>query len=381
MRWTRSVFVGITLAAVCGIFAPLFLYAQTAMWEFQNFRMLTDSWGRDILRRGPLGREGLRNIDFLSEVGGVNFEAVASRRTTWWDIWFQEPVRLQYERDREDGQRLSIYVGDKVYRPSLWDWQLKPIAIYAASPHTAVASLFGQPEEAERERWSDARYFIQYHEAFKDTLLGLRLLQADIVYIDPARLWELPQWGGTVVKAPKEQEARPEEARRDADGVEALKSMYRYQSWILTDIDVDVEWAINDGELSISGSPYYYFWISKDRLSGMDILEARECAEVLRARLAMVVSPSCNRLTSPPEWEVKEVSELTRDLGKRMDYLAKINPAVYDAVDKTMKFGAFFRYVRAEYPEAWVAFVGQISSVELDSGLVVKTPSIWTSQN
>ena len=79
------------------------------------------------------------------------------------------------------------------YSPFLPDWQLIPIAKYADdNEYNACVSLFGPKPTL-------SKYDIIYHKAFKNTLLGLRLFQMDILLKDLDSFWDIPQLGGQVI--------------------------------------------------------------------------------------------------------------------------------------------------------------------------------------
>jgi len=46
---------------------------------------------------------------------------------------------------------------------------------------------------------SDTVYDIVYHEEFQNTLVGLRLLQADMLLFDLNETWQLPKFAGNVI--------------------------------------------------------------------------------------------------------------------------------------------------------------------------------------
>lgn len=55
--------------------------------------------------------------------------------------------------------------------------------------------------------------------------------------------------------------------------------------------------------------------------------------------------------------------------------LAEMNPAVWDAARKTMRFGAFFRYCQKSHPAAWKKFV---AALQLESRLPKLEPKVTT---
>ena len=128
------------------------------------------------------GRTALRSFRFVGRVGGVNFEGVVDLSAYTID--------LDYEEDNQDGSRAIVTIDGQKFTLPLHDWQLKPIVQYADSPYTAAVSIFGEGPDPDRYR------YIDYHPAFEDTHLGARLLQADILLMDPITFSEAPTENG-----------------------------------------------------------------------------------------------------------------------------------------------------------------------------------------
>jgi hypothetical protein len=69
---------------------------------------------------------------------------------------------------------------------TIYDWQLLPIAKLADSPYTACFTLYGdrqgiQDDSVRRDLEENGGSVVAYHPALKDTLLGLRLMQLDML--------------------------------------------------------------------------------------------------------------------------------------------------------------------------------------------------------
>jgi hypothetical protein len=127
----------------------------------------------------------LGSYAFVSAVGGVAFGGVASPEAGC------SIAALHYRPERADGQRLEIDLTvagrRQTVKALIFDWQLKPIAEFAATTDYACFTLFGELNDkadaaARRARGED---ILNYHKAFENTLLGLRLMQADILILRP----------------------------------------------------------------------------------------------------------------------------------------------------------------------------------------------------
>jgi hypothetical protein len=181
----------VALALVAGLFllGPI-ASAVAQEWNLGSKRFLTNAAvAAAPLRIVSTGYSDLSTFRFVGRVGGVSFIAVAQPDHTATG----KSIDLAYDPALPDGSRLVVRVDSKALRTSIPDWQLRPIVEFAASEFNAVVSLFGEGPEGENY------YYIQYHDAMKDTLMGMRLLHADILFIALDEHWRLPRYGGKVV--------------------------------------------------------------------------------------------------------------------------------------------------------------------------------------
>lgn len=235
------------LLFVLGIAGQVPASAQQA-WDFGGHRFLITSHEAGPLLERAFGRAGLASMAILGRVGGINLEGTAVLDVT---LASQVP-QLRYDPSQPDGSRLSVTVGGKVHHPWLPDWQLKPIALLADSQYTADVSLFG--DGPDREHF----FYVQFHPALKDTLLGLRLLQADVMLIDPDSLRHVPEFNGHAVLGLGEQ--LPDEVKSAEASTKLQEDMAHHpiQSWILTDIDAPIRVTQTTDKFSVFAKPYYY---------------------------------------------------------------------------------------------------------------------------
>jgi len=367
-----------------------FILQSFAAWEFSHYSMATHA-GRASLRSSFSGIAGLRTLSFVGKVGGVNFESEAFLSNKLID----DTVILDYLPENQDGKRLKIYIGNdylsflrylgsfgeyiyehtgnKIFNPTIYDWQLKPISEYANSEYSGVVSLFGEGDN--RSKY----FYIEYHPAFEDTLLGLRLFQSDIMLIDIEHLSTLPKQDGQLVIEKGEREPVIKSSNIAVQTIKHMIENSDIQSWVLTDIEYDNKYRqgeisiTNNGALNINVYPYYYFWKSEElTLSSefrQEILSAissrnynkqqelKQKLEVMRNQLNVI----------PLERQIAQVRNNSK-------LLFDINPAVYDAVIKTSQYSALFRLVKKNNNSNWVDYIKKIDAVTISQ---IETPSIW----
>ena len=307
----------------------------------------------------------MTSYGFVGSVGGVAFEAIAKP-----DILLRnEIIELSYNRLKPDGYRLSISFDDKTYNPFFPDWKLVPIAKYADSEYNACISLFG-PNSTEEF------YDIVYHEAFEDTLLGLRLLQADIVLMDMSEFWQLPKLNGELILGLGEKEPDRDQGRNAAQIINNVMQEDPFQSWVLTDLGINVTFYTENGKFLITGFPYYYFWEADNDNYKRLWNEYEKMANEYREKGLIKEHNETVRKANELEPEVYEIEGLTERLKTKFSVLEKINPPVYNAAYQTVRFAALFRSVKKNNINNWTAFMNNIKEIKIKPS--IKTPTRWS---
>jgi len=86
-------------------------------------------------------------LDLGPSTGGVAFSNIAEPLSG--NIAVGKPLSLRYDRNKDDGKRLEVLVGDKVINSGLYDWELIPLARYVEVDSWACVSLIGGPNRNE----------------------------------------------------------------------------------------------------------------------------------------------------------------------------------------------------------------------------------------
>jgi hypothetical protein len=315
------------------------LHGFAQNWTVGGYAVFTNTYRSVPLEIKSFGRTSLRDLDFVSKVGGVAFDAVA---TPAEDLHFSR-ISLEYRASYPDGQRLGINVDNNQYGVNLPDWELIPIAMYANSEYTACVSLFGQ------EGTNDVPQ-ITYHPAFVNRLLGMRLLHADLMFENIERLDDIRK----VLKYDSRYvlgsgESMPDEAASSAAASSIAGIFYKsvengggFNSYVLTDAGVPVRFSMKQNGFTITGRPYYYFF----------------------------------KYPSSRDGNPQPSTALTSAIRLRSSEVRNLNPLVYDAAARTMRFAAFFRYVRENYPAEWQSFIASIINVRTMPAVLTPTSMI-----
>ena len=251
---------------------------------------------------------------FATRVGGIAFQGVAQTADG-------SKLERIYHRDlshSDDNIELFAEVvlpngSTKEVSIAIPSWQWIPIVRYSASRTNACFTLFGdlvrEDDTATLLRLRGGR-ILNYHAAFEDTLLGLRLYQADIMAFDP-NASDIPKLNGTRVLGFGEEAPSVASNRRAQKQVDEVIDE-KYQSYIISDLEVTTTYSISgDGALVLSGNPMWWLW--KETEDG----------------------------------EIEFDQELSKKVSADIATVGGINPIVYDALRNTMNLSALLRSLQA----------------------------------
>ena len=333
-----------------------------------------------------INMSSLSSYEFLRRVGGINFSSIAIIDFDTNHI----KLEIDYSAFERDGKRLLFKINGKriYYDDDLYDWQLIPIAKYANSDYTACVTLFG-------ENTDSYAFEIKLHEAFQNTLLGLRLIQADIILMAPHKLWPLPKLSGKNRNFPLsnyndiplgrgEYFLMPDSSKNDAIGKQLNKILDddTFESWVLTCDSTAVHFFVHYG-LKIIGEPFYYFWnVDEDKLKDTlhEIIEYQNQrflqaeGPVLREKILKETQKIIKNIYVR-DMPTAEVHNTTYRIRNEKEKIQELNPAVYDAVLKTMRYSAFFRYFKLNSPKNWNSFFNKIRTIIIEPN--VTTPTMF----
>jgi hypothetical protein len=306
-----------------------------------------------------------RSLQYLLKVGGVNFgeTAVPSRALRG------KSIQLDYRSGRTDGERLAVIIDGSTYYPYIPDWQLKPIALFANSQYTAAVTWYGLGK-----KMFDYHY-VQFHPSFRDTLLGVRILHADMVLMAPKDYQKLPLWKGIRIRG--EGESYFDQPPEYSLPLESFMRNY-IGSWLLDDVGTEPTFFIHSDKLYIHANPFYYFWRLYKRTNQDEKIRAKIERDKHIAQLQYLQNEGPPFLTSQYYATVNrinylesiitgviELREKTNDLRQRRNMLEKYNPDIYNAILQTSKFSSFFRYVQKNNYSNWENFLRKISNINI----------------
>jgi len=337
---------------------------------------------------------------FVSQVGGIAFGGKASPAGRW------AVKQLRWDESQPDGKRLQVTLARRskvrTVTAPIHDWVLFPTARFADGDRIAVFTLFGQlQDEARHQAVTKAgKRVVNYHRAFRDTLLGLRLMQADILLLHPDAT-ELPRDAqGRTILGPGEAAPSVEVNRGRLASVHSFIGTLpgrRFRSYVITDQGVRVTYGIDGERLKLTGYPRWHCWRDKVSDRNQVQLVVQKAQAAARDRLQAEYERD-RRTLSPVEFNQRWRPELqkrkligwldeilTKQLYEPMPVWTKrlsekilteqgINPAVYNAVTATLRYSAFFRHVKSTSPEVWDAFFKSVGAMRIKQAVL--SPSV-----
>jgi hypothetical protein len=244
---------------------------------------------------------------FARAVGGVAFTgtAVSTDGTTI--------SRLKYDATAPDGSRISAEVrmangSFQTVAVEAYDWILLPLARLVATDATGAVTLFGslQERELQQKLQREKRAMIaNYHPALENTLLGLRLLQADMIAFE-ANATDLFKEKGQYILGAGETAPSDAELKANLSSFKKLSQWTERQSvshtsYITGDVDSKILFSVQGGKLVVTGEPTWYCWRTDD-----------EKTEAAISETARSLSPDAFGLLMLSRIEDRETIELRR---------------------------------------------------------------------
>jgi hypothetical protein len=275
----------------------------------------------------------------------------------------------------------------------------------------------------------------------------MRLLQADIAFMDLGEFWQLPKLNQETILGYGENQnsVSREDSLVGAQKIEAILNSEKYQSWVYTDKGLNIKFSVKDNDLQLSNTPYYYFWKTDKQAIERQIAEykkqmgeykkqvneykkqmeeykkqvneyerqmaqykkqaeslrkqglVREHNEIIQkhneiARKLDKVIQKHNEIARKLDEVVQkhneiakkyknyrpnviELTTLNEKMRSKNGILYEYNPPVYNAAIQTMRFSAFFRYVKDHNSSSWQKFLKDVKTVKPTPS--VQTPTQW----
>jgi len=394
--------------------------------------------GAPLLTVSVLMEEGIRNPLFLSEVGGVSFDKIALPDNNL----YVRSLKLNYNNKAENGKRLELIINNKQIVVWLPDWLLIPLSNYAENPWYSCVTIFGKLKDKtlEKQVTDHKGRVINYHPAFDNTLLGIRLAYMDMLAGYPFAN-DLPRnSSGSYILGKGEVEP---DLFTNKEGAYYLsqhftKAQHKYnltfRSYVISDYSRDIRFNIKNDSLVIEGFPYFYCWKYNSDRNDYDINQVAEAISTNYNQQVDELSKSSDNQT-PQGWMIDKLislanrydgkygfysegtfvdmvklktdeekkdllfnysleslfqlivfteaymdrdsivylKEFSDDVSSKPELFEAANPAVWNASVNTMRFAAFFRYIKTNYPDTWLAFFNQIKTIDPEPRITTPT--------
>lgn len=287
-------------------------------------------------------------VRILGAVGGVAFTDTAIRDGG------DEIVDLNFHYDptANDGERLQLSVnGSKLQTPPLYDWQWVPLVKFVDFPESnTVITLLDDPasgDSAEQDfyyEYFDTEFWIAFHPTLIDTVVGLNMFFVDSYFVGGEVGWFSdiefsPPLSGYDHNLERETTQTNELRQTIASKLDNLD----WDTYIYGDLLTEIRFSVDSsGTLEFKGQPGYAFYTIPISADGIEEAEAEDFFGPINARLS------------------------------------ELDPLVFETSQNLTYWAAFFRYVRAEFPDTFRTLHDDISLGVSENGVIENlTPRVW----
>ncbi len=384
------------------------------------------------LKRSVTDLGGVSSFSFLSKIKGIAFSGIACPSP----VLEHKSIRLKYVPENPDGYRLLVQIGKQLHFPYIPDWQLIPIASFANSPYDVCISLLGEKNNAQffhivyHTAFEDTLLGIRLLQA--SILLSFGIENSEFNQLNNSNFIGTGEIAPSALTSTMQTQylAQTEQAK---SRLLNLMMAYRYRSWCMVDDSVTILFSNQKDNLSFSGTPYYLFWYPdhitycqrmKTAITKLDELEQQETIQShkiapdvaeIHHQLAIQLQKALSHPHDLDEMQIdylynqansyfqnyqlimnqfikykekannllKEIYQtnltivraehLTQDMRHNQTLIQALNPLVFESMNRTMQYSAFFRYIKLKHPKEWNNFLQQISGIKTLPS--VKTPN------
>lgn len=341
-------------------------------------------------------RAGVSNYGFAAKVGGIAFGEIAQ------SLDGSVIEALRYNSGRADGSRLEAQVrlSNETFNIVLpvYDWEFIPVARFAKGNQDALITYFGEltdKRQEERYRERDCR-IVNYHSAIDNTLIGLRLMQSDLLAFHEIGPLNLLQ-NGNPIKATNENLRDEQQNRNSIAEIQNIYSRSGANSYIICDVGQRIGFRVtgsgSNRGLELSGHPYWSCWTT-DKIDEEEILmellidfvetlSSNEQIEFLKFLEGSGEMPHSIRIKFEKFAEkhienkmsssFKRLPQESNALSEKMRQLEGGNPPVYRSLCNFMRYAALFRYFKNRNPGSYNSFVDSFQNVNPNPQIITPT--------
>lgn len=306
--------------------------------------------------------------EFFHEVGGV----ASQGRAKCVDCVIQS---VAYRANLKDGERLSLTIklADGTVTTATvkaYDWQLKPSFQVAQSGFGSAVTLFGHLRDKAKEERTIGN-IVNYHPALTDTVMGLRLLQADLLIIAPDAADLFKDESGKYILAPGEPTPDVSANQKRWEAVSAVidNSAEYFHSYVVGDIGQTILFRVEAGKVRFESTPYWHSWRTdtsspkyeeaKGILSQLHDLDWEEETTATRRQIeALKVKLVATKKQIP----VVKLDALSSTISQSVKANGGINPHVYDALNSFLTLTALARELAATNTAEFTEVVRRVSA-------------------
>jgi hypothetical protein len=330
-------------------------------------------------------KAGIKSYGYSSSVGGVAFGEVAQ------SLDGSKIELLSYNPARPDGERLEVKVikNNTVYNVVLpvYDWEFIPTAIFANKDQDALITYFCHLTDLQYEEQLSEKecQIVNYHKVIDNTLIGLRLMQADLLAFHEIGAANFKE-NNVIIKGEGEQYFDEDANKIAITDVQNYYGSSGAQSYVICDVNQNIGFKLLQtsgvASLEFNGYPYWSCWKLDPKINPEDVFEdffntlsESEKRMISDGNLTKELTDkflAYYNLKCQNNYKLLPVE--SEKLSLKMKEKKGGNPPVYNALCKFMRYSAFFRHCKKMNPVQYNAFVNKINNVQLAP--IIETPTV-----
>jgi len=272
----------------------------------------------------------LDDSSILKQTGG----GLLTSRAEFVPALARQKWQLHYSKDKPNGARLEITSGDQHLTVDAYDWEIYPLTRFVDSNHNGSINILVKEDG----------FNIDLDGAFINTLLGLRIIQADLITSGFLSQDFLPRLDNRLILGDGEAPFLADDKRAGDAAAEFDKIVGTNESVysVITDAGARFIVAERLGQnIAIVGRPFLFAW----------------------------------DMGPPPKNEVRPANIYNSNFDRNWDLMRQANPILIREIERMYRLTAFLRAEKDNPTSNWLDFAHETQVIELQLP-VVSTPSL-----
>jgi hypothetical protein len=280
-----------------------------------------------------------------------------------------QPVSLDYDVNRDDGDRLHVTIGAATVNSGLYDWEIVPLARWANGNYTAAVTFVGGATDNDDQTLIDRAktakdegkrvFWISYHPDLANTLVGYNLFLVDAMlcgapintkikdFTDRSKNDTFPVIKGYNDYAYPSDESTAAEFSQEIlekrtnyyDTYHDENSMMPYTTYIYSDGEIPITYQLNGDKIVFAGYPVYHDMVYESNTWALTLTKGKSVMlDSLPLREKKLTPKFSNRLLRPITITSKTWPDVVDPSGVLL-YLLMFDSSKYVLLERCLDMG------------------------------------------